>query len=187
MPAIVITPPASEPVSLEQARKHCRIDSDITEHDWLLTLLISMAREQAEHETGRAFINRAMSLTVPAASQIQLRPCPVVSIQSVYLIDDDGQETEVAADNYRIDSARLVPRLVLSDDAADAAYVRIAFTAGYGEDAADVPSAVRRWMLLYINTHFEQRETLVTGTIVSQVPMPFSDGLLDTVRLHPGF
>ncbi len=187
MPATIITGPAAEPVSLEEARKHCRIDSDQTEHDWLLTLLIQMAREQAEAETGRAFINRTVRLTECATACLQLRPCPVVSVSEVKLIADDESETTLAPEAYRISTTRIIPRLVIADGVGGARDMQVTMIAGYGATAASVPAAVRRWMLLYISTHFENRETIVQGTSVNALPMGFADGLLDTVRLHPGF
>lgn len=49
----VITPPATEPVSLDLARQHCRIDADYD--DALVELYVTSARMWAE-----AFLNRAL-------------------------------------------------------------------------------------------------------------------------------
>ena len=51
----VITPVATEPVTLAQARLQVRLtDDDGTDEDTLLTAYITAAREIAEHYTGRA-------------------------------------------------------------------------------------------------------------------------------------
>lgn len=49
----VLTPPASEPVSIDLARQHCRVDADYD--DTLLGMYVTSARMWAE-----AFLNRAL-------------------------------------------------------------------------------------------------------------------------------
>jgi uncharacterized phiE125 gp8 family phage protein len=181
----IITPPAIEPVSVADARKHCRIDADIDEHDWLLELLIATARAQAEHETGRALITRQVRLEVPVACRLALRPAPLVSIESVVLLDDTGTTMPVA--EYRIDNTGLLPVLCLAAEPGSASAMRVDLTVGYGSTADAVPAPIRRWMLLHISTHFENRETVIVGTNVTSMPTPFIDGLLDPYRIAPGF
>jgi hypothetical protein len=49
----VVTPPATEPISIDLARQHCRIDSD--HDDTLVAMYLTSARMWAE-----AFLNRAI-------------------------------------------------------------------------------------------------------------------------------
>lgn len=183
----VTTAPAAEPISLDEARAICRIDADIDEHDALLTLFIQVARERAEHETGRALITRALRLTVPATCRLVLRPAPLVAVSTVTLIDCDNTETEVAAADRRVDTSGPLPVLVLENGTEGARDLQVDFTAGYGAAGSAVPAAIRNWMLMQISTLFEHRETVVVGASVTALPTPFVDGLLDPFRLHPGF
>ena len=49
----LITAPATEPVTLAEAKVHLRCGDD---EDALLGVLIQAAREQAEHQLGRALV-----------------------------------------------------------------------------------------------------------------------------------
>lgn len=183
----VLTAPAAEPVTVEDARKHCRIDADIDEFDWLLELLIQSAREVAEHETGRALIDRQLRLVSPVACRIEVRPCPVKSIDAVALIAEDGTATVLANADYRLDTTNLIPVLHIKAALGSAVSVRTDFTAGYGVAPEAVPAAIRRWIFMHVSTHFENREAVMVGSAVTAMPTPFIDGQLDPFRLHPGF
>lgn len=183
----VITAPAVEPVSLEEAKSHLRIDADIAEHDGLLELLIQAAREQAEHETGRSLITRELLIQDAATCRLSLHKPPFLEITSVTLIADNETETVLNAADYRVDKSSLLPVLLLKNGTNNARDMRVAYTAGYGTSATAVPAAIRRWMLMHIATHFENRESVVVGTIVTAMPTPFIDGLLDPFRINQGF
>lgn len=183
----VITAPSVEPVTLAEAKSHCRIDADITEHDGLLELLIQAAREQAEHETGRALITRVLQMLEPVTYRLQLRKPPFISMTSVAAVDDAGIETALTGADYSVDQSGLVPVLSIKSMPSGACFIKARYSAGYGTAAADIPAAIRRWMLLHISTHFEHRETVVVGASIATMPTPFIDGLLDPFRVNSGF
>jgi hypothetical protein len=60
--------------------------------------------------------------------------------------------------------------------------VRVRFVAGYGSKA-DVPEILKTWAKVRINTLYEHREAIITGTIVASIPRDFVDGLLDSYRV----
>lgn len=62
MPIRVVTPPAVEPVTNEQAMLWCRA---IPEDTTLLDVLIQAARERAENTTQRVFVQRTLEWTGP--------------------------------------------------------------------------------------------------------------------------
>lgn len=183
----VITAPAAEPVTLAEAKAHLRIENDVVIEDGLIQLLIQAAREQAEHETGRALITQDLQIVEAAKCRIPLRKPPFQEITSVVAIDDEGTETAIAEADYRIDATRLVPDLVIETMPSGARDVRVQFSAGYGDTGAEVPAAIRRWMLLHVSTHYEHRESVVVGSSVASMPTPFIDGLLDPFRVSSGF
>lgn len=182
----VITPPATEPISLVEAKAHLRIENDVAIEDGLIQLLIQAAREQAEHETGRALITQTLQVLEPATCSIRLCKPPFQAIASVVAIDWDGAETAIAEANYRIDATGLLPVLVIKEMPAGAFHIRARYTTGYGDAGAAVPAAIRRWMLLHISTHYEHRESVVVGGSVAAMPTPFIDGLLDPYRASSG-
>lgn len=61
MPSRLISPPAAEPISLEDAKLHLRVS--VTDDDSLITSLITAAREHAEVICRRAFISQQWLMT----------------------------------------------------------------------------------------------------------------------------
>ena len=71
-----LTPPESEPVTLEQAKGFVRVDTDAD--DALLSLLITAARQEAEAITGRALGESTWAISLPSLSgmlEVPLVPC----------------------------------------------------------------------------------------------------------------
>lgn len=196
----VVTAPTYEPISTAEAKRWLRIDD--TNSDLVIALLIKAMREQAENLTHRAFISRQLRLSLPCyppdeayGLKIEL-PCPpLISVDSFKYTDSDGVLQTLAADQYTVhdeaEPAFIIPawqvtwptiRLVPNT-------LQITFTAGYApgspsdEAAAQevMPGALRLWMQTKLATLFENREQIISGTIVSPLPRDFTDGLLDSL------
>lgn len=183
MSLIIITPPATEPVSLAEARLHLKVDS--TDDDTLITALIVAAREQAEHRTGRAMITQTLEKVLDAfPADIELPMPPAISITSVKYLDTSGVEQTLASDQYSLDSDSepgwLTPAYGVTWPATYSApnAVRVRYTAGYGA-ASDVPQSIKSWMLLAIGTLYDHRNPVIVGTIVQDLPRDFLAALLD--------
>jgi uncharacterized phiE125 gp8 family phage protein len=194
--------PSVEPVTLAEAKLHCKVDG--TDDDALITALIVAARQQAEHRTGRALVTQQWELTqsvFPLAlyayriaqndpRRIEL-PKPILqSVQSVKYLDDNGVQQTLANTEYQVVTSELVgyvqpaygkswPSCRVQPDS-----VVIAYTCGYG-DAAAVPISIKSWIKMAVATMYAQREAIITGTIVAEVPRDFFAGLLDPF-LVPG-
>lgn len=184
----LITPPAEEPVSLESAKAHCRVD--VNDDDALLTGLIVAARQLAEHLTGRALITQQWKLSLdcfPIAAIHAPHP-PLQTVESIEYIDQTGATQTLADAAYRVHTSALegliVPAYGTRWPAArnDIGSVSIVLNVGYGA-AADVPQAIKQWMLLCIGTWYGSREQILTGTVVSELPRGVWDALLDPYRV----
>ncbi len=71
-----LTPPESEPVTLEQAKGFVRVDTDAD--DALLSLLITAARQEAEAITGRVLGESTWAVSLPSLPgmlEVPLVPC----------------------------------------------------------------------------------------------------------------
>jgi len=190
MALIRIAAPASEPLALADAKAHCRVDHN--DDDALITALIVAAREQAEHETGRALVTQTWELvhdTFPEA--FVLRKAPIASVTSVkYLDPATGAEQTLDPADTLLDKdsepGYLVPAYGKAWPTARAVpnAVRCRYVCGYG-NAAAVPQAIKQWMLLAIGTLYAQRETFASGT-VANLPDRFWGSLLDPYRLYEG-
>lgn len=62
MPSILVTPPIEEPISLDEAKAHLRVDID--DDDALIAGLIVAARSEAEQITRRAFVSQSWKLAL---------------------------------------------------------------------------------------------------------------------------
>jgi hypothetical protein len=61
----VRTGAGAEPISLAEAKLHCRVDSDITADDPLITGLIAAARAHVENVTSRYLVTQGLRATFP--------------------------------------------------------------------------------------------------------------------------
>lgn len=209
MKLLLITDAALEPVTLQEAKNHLKIDADMTEDDTLIVMLIGAARCYAEGFTGRALITQTWQGTldnfpgyvIPGAalsvssalrnvgSDIYLRKSPVKSITSVSYMDTDGNWQTMPAPDYVFDPSGIVQRLSPAYGKSwpatrqQIANVRITFTAGYGAAASDVPENFRHWMLLRIGTLYANREEVAIMTRGKVDPLPFVDSLLDYLKV----
>ena len=186
----LITGPAAEPISLAEAKSHLRVVG--TEDDALISLLISSARQSAEHETGRALVSQTWELVLDAfpTSEIVIPAAGVLSVASVKYLGTDGIEQTLSGAAYVLDAedapAYLLPAAGYSwPDTADAANaVRVRFLAGFGAASSDVPASIRHWMLLHIGTAYAQREGVAAGVPVADLPGRYHAALLDAWRVY---
>lgn len=59
----IVQPPVGEPISLAEAKAHCRIDADITQDDDIIATLITAARQHVEQVLGRCLVSRSLVVT----------------------------------------------------------------------------------------------------------------------------
>jgi uncharacterized phiE125 gp8 family phage protein len=182
------TAPASEPVTLAEAKAHLRIEHTLD--DTYIEVLIAAARQHVEAHCWRGLITQTWELVLEQFPDdtigVVLPKGRVASITSVKYIDTDGVEQTCAADVYDLDNDSEPSRLLLAYDQDwpstrdqwDA--VRIRYVVG--TDAANVPAAVKQAVLMLVSQMYEHRTPEVVGTIVS--PVKFAvDALLAPHRL----
>lgn len=205
----VLNEPSYEPVSLAEARDWLRLESDDTEHDFAITLLIEAMRRYAENLTFRAFVQRDLRLTLsgwPHSTQwglmIALPWPPIVRVEALTYLDADNVRQTLAADQYDVhtwhEPALILPtidggsRVIWPGVLHTIDAVRVDYVAGYPETAAsptgqteaaaNIPKTLKLWMHARINTLFENREQLIVGTSIAPLPRDAYDGLLDSLK-----
>jgi len=167
MARTLITGPAVEPISLDDAKLHVRQDD--TADDALITGLIKAAREYAENFTRRALITQTWELVLddwPDDDEIELPLPPLQSVTSVKYTDLDGVEHEFDDDYYIVDTSGVKGRVVLVEDASwpssedlqEAAAIHVRFVAGYGAAGSSVPEMILLGMKMLIGSWYENRE-----------------------------
>lgn len=171
-------------VDLAAAKLHLRVDH--ADEDALITALIAAATDMAGQHTGRSIAKCTWALRLDAFPPAGLRLLwpPVLSVEEVEYLDQDGLAQTLPAANYTVDAhsepARLVTAIGQAWPATAAApnAVTVRYTAGYG---ADCPESIRQWILLQVGHWYRNRESIVVGSIGT--PMPYIDGLLDRYRI----
>jgi len=143
----VVTPPASEPVTIAEAKAQLNIGASDDSHDTELSALIAAAREEWERDTSTALITRTLELTVR----------PVVSISSVKYIDTAGTEQTVSAADYYLDDDQLWFKnaFVFPTTEERSEAVRITYIAGYGADSLACPELDRMAIKMSLANRFE--------------------------------
>lgn len=199
----IVTAPAAYPVTMAEAKEWARIDSTDSSQDGILTMLIAMATEYAEHKTGRAFVERTLELIldrfgnadhVCIGSYIELPWAPLIGIDSIKYTDLNRTEQTVSASDYEIDTTSQPGRVrpVWGSYWPVIGYgfnpVRIQYRAGYRPvgsptdltDNTYLPGALRTWMQARITTFYDNRgQVMVERATVDPLPRDYVDGLLD--------
>lgn len=207
----VISPPTVEPVSLEEARLHLRLDTEGSPpshpDDPMVEMLIRAAREHAEEFTGRALTDAEYELRIDAFTPMVRFPLvPAALIEVAYLttemqIDPDSLEevevtVEVIVDPavYVFDDDPLYPALRLGTGQSwpsplvETGAVRIRFSGIYGavsSPANVVPDSIRYAILMLVGHWYTNREAVSDRTLT---PVPIAvDALLRPYRIKLGF
>lgn len=182
----LVTGPASEPLTLAEAKKQCEIPTAVTDHDTYVTELIVVAREAAEHKTNRALYTQTWIRTMDAFPDgIPLRKSPIQSVSWIHYLDVNGDQQTLATDQYTVDTENepgwVVPAYGLcwpttycSINSVQAQYI-----AGW-TTVPLIPSGIKHWMKLRIAAMFANREEVTDPESRSaSIVLPFADSLLD--------
>lgn len=202
----LVTAPQSEPISLQQAKLHLRLDDIGGSHpdDTLITSLITAVRQFAEQQTRRSLITQTWRYTCDSFpygqlsatpwlrefsipdNAICLEKGPITAITSITYTDTSGVTQPLADTEYTADLTgplvRVAPKFgkVWPPTLPQIGAVQVNFTAGYG-DAEDVPQGIKQWMLLRLRALYDNRSEIVDGAAL--IPA-YVDRLLDPYRIE---
>ena len=189
MPTTLVTEPAIEPVTLEEAKAHLRVDADITDDDILIASLITAARADCENTLKRSLMTQTWELVLDCfASEIALSMPPVQSVTSVTYVDVNGATQTLAPSSYVLDKdsepARLVAAAGVSWPALGTGInrVRIRYVAGYAT-IQKVPEPIKLWLKMRIGTAYDTRRQFGAVERSAMLELPHIDGLLDRYRI----
>jgi uncharacterized phiE125 gp8 family phage protein len=163
VPLILTSPPATEPISLAEAKAHLRVPH--ADDDAYISTLIIAARRAAEARTGHALITQGWSLWLdrwPDAPVVSLGLAPVSAIADIIVYGEDGTPATYDPAHYYLDGVSKPGRAVLRPDRLPPIPgrrvngIEIRFTAGFGAASA-VPQDLKQALLLIIANWFEHR------------------------------
>ena len=178
MPLVLTAGPLVEPVSLAEAKAHCRVDG--ATEDTLIASLILAARMHIERSLDLALIQQGWSLYLdrwPERGWVELPLAPVGSLTAVRLYSPTDTFVTLDPSLFLLDTAAKRARLVRREAQAwplpgrSANGIEIAFTAGYGAAADDVPMPIRLAIKLLLAHWYEAREPVSFNEAANAVPM----------------
>lgn len=176
----VSTPPAVEPVSLSDAKAHCRVDG--TSDDAYITALISAAREWAEVYMDEALIHQRLAMRLDFFPVEIILPRPPVVTPSVgmplvitYTPDSSMQTAVLQAAGYRVDSDA-APGVIRPpyggswpSHLSDFNSILVTWWAGRSNSGAGVPHGVKNALLMLVGHWYERRLAAESGSL-NEIP-----------------
>ncbi len=172
----IITPPTDEPVTLDEAKLHCRVDVD--DDDDLIAALIVSAREYGERIAWRAFLTQTIQLWLeawPGGDAIEIPRPPLQGVNVITWFDEDDDPHVVDEATYFVDYYSEPGRVVLRanqtwPNGTLRAYnsIVVEYDAGW-EAAEDVPQNYKQAMLLLIGHWYENREATTVGAVARSI------------------
>lgn len=167
-----ITPVSAEPLTLEQARTHLRLDvyGSPPEHpdDTYVQDLITAARQWCEDYLQRALATKTIEIVYDSFidNKLRLPVAPIQSITSIEYIDTDGNTQTLATTVYGLDIYRNQIYLKYNQQWPDlqptvnpvTVTAVVGYTDGQSPDPYPIPEPIRRGMLLIISNLYENRQ-----------------------------
>lgn len=173
-----------EPLTLEQAKAHLRVV--VSDDDAYIAGLVVAARQMAEGRLNRTLVQRQrVARFSDWDERMALLKPPVLSVDAIEYADNTGTAGTLDAARYYVPpmDEDEVPRVELLAgesfpllDTRRMHPVTVRYTAGY--PVGQVPAPIIQWMLLCIGTMYENRATLISGTINTPLADDFARWLL---------
>lgn len=178
MSAILIDPPAIEPVTLAEAKAHLRLTG--SDDDDYVAAMITAARIQVESATRRVLIDQTWRIYLddwPTDGRVDLAIAPVRSVAAVTVYDAAGEPSELPPAGWILDVAAQPARFVFTGAVTRPGRpvngIEIDVAAGYGASGLDVPQPLRLAVMTLVARWYEDREGLAYGIVPSKVAAAF--------------
>jgi uncharacterized phiE125 gp8 family phage protein len=184
-------------VSLEDTIEHLR-RQDTVEDDGLIRRYIAAATLWAENFTGLALVDQTWDYYTDGfptdLRYITIPKPPLLQVAGVYY-REAASSSETTFSDYTVEDAMQPARVYLLSTSswplADTSLssVRIRFRAGYFDaegspvEEGDIPEDIKIAIQIYTASLYENRESMVVGTIISQVPWS-AENLLRMYRVE---
>jgi len=175
--------PVIEPLSLADAKEFLRVLNP--DDDSLITSLIVASREFAENITNRQLKTATFELYCTGFMDgLKLPKNPVSSIVSIEYLDENEVYQTIDSSTYYLYEAngvatilfKTLPSVTVADHKKS---VKITFIGGY----TNVPESIVQWMKIKVATLYENREELVVGVSVAEMPKSLIDNMLNQYRV----
>jgi uncharacterized phiE125 gp8 family phage protein len=174
MSSILLSGPSVEPLSLDEAKQFLRVEHD--DDDDVIAALIAGARVHVEAQTRRALTTQSWRLIRdgwPADGRIRALPAPLRALAAARIYRLDGSTQTIDPGAFVVDPAgaglSFTPG-ALPAPARIAAGIELDVGAGYGDDATDVPQALRQAIRILVAHWYENRGLIAVGANIAVLP-----------------
>jgi len=175
----VTTPPATEPVTLQEAKNQLRLFHN--DEDTIIGSYIKAARQYCEEVQNRAYISQDILYTInhwPSRPRILLPRPPLIEVFSIYYFDRENVPNPVDPAIYEVDADSEPAVIMLNENETWPTEplrpynaIKITYRAGYGA-ADDVPFTVKQAIMFLVAHYYENREEVAArGHIPQIMPM----------------
>ena len=178
MALALFTPPTAEPVTLEEAKAHLRVESN--GDDLYISMLVRHAREYVESPgTNRALMPQTWDWTFDCFARWDLlvpRP-PLQSVTSLKYLDTGGVQQTLSSSLYIVDTVSQPGRITPIPTPTSCwpetfpriNAVTVRFVAGYLDKNA-VPVGLKHLILLFVSHWYEHREPYAETAALIKIP-----------------
>lgn len=174
MSALLLTAPAIEPLSLDEARAFLRVEHN--DDDEVIAALVAGSRMHVEAQTRRALITQSWRLSAdawPQDGRLPVVPGPLQRLTAARVYDFEGLPHDVDVQAFVPDKAAsllaFTPWAVPAPGRI-AAGIELDVTVGYGDSAVDVPEALRQAIRLLVGHWYDNRGLIAVGQQVAELP-----------------
>lgn len=177
----LITGPAEELVTRNEAKTAAQIDLDITDQDTYIDDLIVAARRTIENFTNRALLPQTWLKAwdcFPYCDELEIDHGNLISVTHLKYYDENNQLQTINSNQYEIDTLSEPGRVVLVDGISwpTTKYrkpnaVQLTYVAGYSNKAA-VPKELKVALLSTVTYWFNNREPVALQYSVAR-KLPF--------------
>lgn len=188
MKAKKVTQATHLPITLDEAKAHCRVT--FADDDALIEQLIRAATAEMETRLQRTLCESSWSVTLDEFPEGHIKLChpPILSVTSVTYYNSAGVLTTLPSTDYVVDLVSEPGRIMPAPgkewpqtQAGRINAVTVAYTAGYlaGGSASQqrdaVPRDIRAFLLIRVATMYENRESVTFASA------PFNITALDSL------
>lgn len=171
-----VTPPAVEPVTLAEAKQHCRVDT--SSDDSYISALIVAAREWTEVYMDESLLHQRLAMTLDFFPvEIELPRPPVATagtttaITVTYTMNASAQTAVLSETQYRVDrhaSPGVIRNLYGASwpsHLSDFNSIEVTWWAGHGATASSIPQGIRNAILMLVGYWYEKRLAADAGSL----------------------
>ncbi|MFZ0353176.1 MAG: head-tail connector protein [Pseudolabrys sp.] len=178
MSSILLTGPAVEPLSLDEAKTFLRVEH--SDDDQVIGALIASARMHVEAQAKIALLTQNWRMVFdcwPHHGRIVVRPGPLRALSAVRVYDINSNphivDTQAFVPDFGVSTLAFMP-WALPVPGRIAAGIELDVAIGFGDAAADVPEPLRQAIRLLVAHWYENRGLTGTANEAAILPASFA-------------